>query len=568
MADNENFDRLASSLSLEERNILLEKLKAQSKISQEPLYYVDDEQDVPMGIEDQFHSLPWYNRFWYFFLGLIKSRAPVRLYEDRLGIILGKKVEELSPGFYDYHLGVLLPALYMQLTNLKNASRFFYTALDAGFNKDKGAFYAFLGSLEMPDIHTQLQAAANPALLEQKNPEVPEVELRSIAQRYMDDALKGITDEHRGVMYYDTRSLLCLKELSSFLFDRLLVSFVYNAALKGYTCTAIAIKEMLLSLNNILFSLRIIPPMPLLESLFVFLLSQREGEPGFDINKEIHTLLVRAEEALSVIREFNKRVPLTRIIRCLERHGSWQPKEIPGGEDWFLIYREYWKRQIDDRYAYYIQDRHKRSLLDSFHYFLKGTNLKLLDSAVSNSNPDGFPLKRAFSLSFLLTFYTAVFIPDINKTLKSIMIDGDFVSRENRIEFNESYNGLISMEDMIHKLDKDISPVGDYGKRYLQAKQDMSSLQVKRRKIQIITDEASAEALSLLEEVRRSCRSMINILVGVLNNDTMGKYHPLSNFIELAEKDRNLTNNINDVILKFQKTLEILFEIDEQEMGR
>ena len=430
-------------MSLEERKDLLEKLKAKSKISQAPLYSDDNDTGAYLDFEEQYFYMPWYYRLWYSILGFFKNKAPLKLYEDRQAILLGKKIEKQFPGIYDYQKGMLLPLFYAHLQNLKTASRFFFKALDAGFSKDNGAFFAFLSSLEMPDTHTQLLAAANPALMDEKKTGAPEAEIRSMAFRAMDDALKVITDEQKEAMYYNARSLFCLKELSSYLFDRLLVSFNYDPALGGYTCNIRSISDMLTSLNNVLFSLKTIPPMPLLESLFIFLLQEKTEDKDFEINNEIQILLIRAEESLTVIRDFNTNVPLMRLLKCVGR--SSRPREIPGGEDWFLIYREYWKRQIEDNFIKYAKDRRTQDLLESSRNLLKGLDLKALDNVASDINPDGFPLNGALGLSFLKGFYSTVYIPNINKNLKAILDNGDSNRKENRVEFIDTYNALIEL---------------------------------------------------------------------------------------------------------------------------
>jgi len=534
-------------------------------MSQEPLYSTESNADVSLSMEEEYFRLPWYSRLWYFIKSLFKSKPPIQLYEEQIALSFGKQIEAQFPGLYDYRKEMLLPLFYNRLLDLKGASRFFYTALDLGFNKNKGAFYAFLGSLEMPSVHTYLQTVVDPAVLAEQNPETPETEMRSTALRSMDDALKQITEEQRGAMYNDTRSLLCLKELSSFLFDRLLVSFSYVSTLSGYTCDIDGVKEMLLSLNNVLFSLKRVPPMPLLESLFIFLLQEREGETSFDIHKETQGLLTKAEEALVVIREFNQQVPITKILRCVEKNS--RPKEISGGEDWFMVYREYWKHQIEDCVAGLVQERNRLSLLDIFDNYLKGTKLEPLNNTISDSNPDGFPLKGAFGLSFLLAFYSAVFINYANTTLKIILVDGDFIKRENRVEFNESYNNLLQLQDKIRNLEKKIAHSGEYEKRLAQARQDMSSLQIKRRKIQIIFDETSTEAIGILEEARNGCRNMINILKGIIGADATGKYSPLSNAHDLSVKNSTFVKGIGDTIESFQKAIEILDNIDALEAG-
>jgi hypothetical protein len=481
---------------------------------------------------------------------------------------LGREINLRSPGLYDYQRSYLLPEFFKLITDLKEGARFFFTALDAGFNRDKGSFYAFLGSLEMGEIHRRLQTETDPSLIAEKSPDASEAELRQTAFRIMEDALAGITDAHRNAMYHNTRSLYCLKELSSFLFDRVIMAFGFEPAVSGQVCSINVVREMLNTLNNILFSLRAPPPLPLLESLFIFLLQEKAGEPDFDISREMRSLLGRAENSLVTFRTFNGQVPLTLILRCASRDMTLSPREISGGEDWFLVYREYWKRHIEMLFAEYMRFRRHRDLLNSFRYFLKGANLKILGNVVSDANPEGLPIPEAMSLSFLLTFYSAVYINDINKILRPILIDGEFYKRENRTEFTESYNELIKLEDEIKKFEMNISPSGDYGRRYAQARQDMSSLPVKRRKIQIVLQDASGEAKKIIESARTAVRVMIKVLNGILRKDTEGKYDTLGNISQFSGRGPAFVNGITESIQKFQKTLQLLDDIDVMESGR
>jgi len=568
MADNVNFDRLVSGLSLDERQNLLGKLKEQSSMSSEPLY-TEDEKAIPiLDIEAEYPKLPWLYRLGLFILSLFKTRPPIKIYEDHQILVLGAKTEERSPGLYDCQKGLLLPAFYRQMVKLKEAARFFYSALDMSVNRDKGAFFSFLGSLEMADIHRKLQEETDPKLLLDMNPNLSETELRQAAFKAMDGVLSTISETYRGVMYFDARSLYCLKELSSFLFDRVIMAFSSGNAGNGETCSANLVREHLMSLSNILHSLLVVPPMPLLESLFVFILQDREKEPGFDFNREVRGLLLKAEESLDVIREFNKQVPLTWIIRCSTRNMSFSPKTISGGEDWFVVYRDYWKRRVESLFGDYMKDRRYQDLLNQFRYFLKGTSLKTLANVQSESNPDGLPIRGAFGLSFLYTFYSVVFMPEMNKILRPILIDGEFQKKENRVEFAESYNGLIKLEDEIKKFEHNISPEGDYGKRYLRARQEMSSLPVKRRKIQIVVDEASEEAGKIFADAREASRSMVNILNGITAKDSRGKYDVLSNLDKMAKRDSQLMNGLQETGQQFQKIVKILDDIEAMETRR
>jgi hypothetical protein len=571
MTKDGTFNRLAMGLSLDERKNLLEKLSNQSNIPKDPLY--DDNDDAPSeGVEAQYAKLPWYYHVWFFILSFFKAKPPLKIFEDQRIAVLGREIDTLAPGCYDYQRNLLLSLCFTALTDLKEGAHFFYNALDISVNRDKGAFYAFLGSLEMGEIHHRLQSETSPVFIAENNPEASEAELRQMAFHTMEEAIGTISEDQRNVMYANARSLYCLKELASFLFDRVIMAFAYNSAVSSQACSANVVKDMLERLNNILFSIKNPPSISLLESLFIFILQERLGEPDFDINREIRALLSKAENALVSLREFNKQIPLTLILRCANRNLTLSPKIISGGEDWFVVYREYWKRHVESQFAEYMQDRRHRELLNAFRYFLKGTNLKALGNVASDTNPQGLPIKGSFSLSFLLTFYSVVFMNDINKILRPILIDGEFYKRENRTEFTESYNSLIKLETDIKKFEAVISPSGDYGKRYIQARGDMTSLIAKRRKIQMVLEDATDAATKIIDEARTAIERMINILNGIIKKDISGKYDTLSNLADFAGRGAvaltAYTGSVIDTIQKLKKTLQLLDDIEVMETGR
>jgi hypothetical protein len=286
------------------------------------------------------------------------------------------------------------------------------------------------------------------------------------------------------------------------------------------------------------------------------------------MNRQIHLLRSRADQARAIIREFNRKVPLTWVIRCSTRDMTHAPREISGGEDWFMVYRDYWKRRVDSLFSDYAKSRRYKEMMNSFRDFLKGKSLRVLENAQADDVPDGFPLTGSFALSFLLTFYSVVFLPDINKILRPILIDGEFKLKENRIEFDECYNNLIKLEDEIRKLNREIAPTGDYGERYAQARQDMSALPVKRRKIQLVCDEASQDAGRIVEQAVFASRGMINLLGGVMGQETNARYGALGNLTKIAGKENQFNTGLAETVRQFQKVISILEDIELTEAGR
>ncbi|MDR0598041.1 MAG: DUF5312 domain-containing protein [Treponema sp.] len=568
MSDTGVFGRLASTLSMDDRRNLLEKLNAQSGGPQ-TLYDAGDSLEAETwDSKRNYDALPWFYRLFYWLIGLFKGKTPLQVFQDRQVVQLGRLIEAQSPGIYDYEQDLLLPAFYEAATELKTGARFFYDALDMSVNRDKGAFYAFLASLEMEDIHRMLLDTTDPQKIAEQHRGASESVLRQLSLQALEEGVAAIGDDRRAAMYYNARTLNCLKELASFLFDRLLVSFSTRDARGGKVCSAHLVNNYLRSLNDILYSLKETPPMTLLESLFIFILQDQAEAPGFNIEEEMKTLLSRAQRALDLIRSFNKTTPLNRILRCAEKDMGIVPRMISGGEDWFSMYKDHWRHTVEEQCNDYIRNHHRRELMTEFADFFEGAELRSLSGAESEGNPSGIPFKGAFCLAFLRTFHSALFLPRLNLVLRPILIDGDFFKKENFAEFSESYDALFKADAVIRRFEGDISNEGDLGKQYAAAKLDMSSLSVKRHKLLLVENEASDEAKKIIDRIRDAVTLMIKVLSGILIKSADGKFDTLVNLADMSGRTDTFTTGISSAVKILKKTLELMDKISLMEAGR
>jgi hypothetical protein len=584
MAESRKFNKLVFDLSVEERNELLKKLAGQSNISQEPLYESKVESSSKT-IETQFQKLSWYEHFLLVLLSFFKSKTPLKVYEERLISKIGQDIEAKYPGHFNYREGLLLPLFHKMLSDLKDNVRFFKDAFDASINKDRGGFYAFVASLEMSEVHKRLEEEITPIALFSKYPEKKESELKQAALGLMEDAFAAINEDERNVMYNHARALSCLKELSFFLFDRVLYAFANDPAAGGMACSVSVVRDQLAALNNILYSLKTPPSIALLEAVFVFVLQERAGNEEINVQNESRNLLSTAENSLVAIREFNKTIPLTSILRVANRNTALAPSAVSGGEDWFTVYRDYWKQHIERIFDEYMRTRRQRELLESFRSFLKGATLRTLEHAESENNPDGIPIHLGYDLSFLLTFHGVVFVTDVNKVLRPILLEGEFIKRENRTLFTESYNDLMKLDEDIKKFDQMISPNGEIGKQYAIAQADMS-LTSRRRKVQAVIESANDMAGEIVTEARNALDKMLIVLQGIAKKEPDGKNEMIVNtskFIGKPPAASLLTaaaasaptvpaafgpkglaffNGINDAVQNLQQARQVLDNID------
>jgi len=567
MHEGGTFDRLAAGLNLEERRDLYSKLSAQQELSRDLLFH-EEELPAKVDLEGRYRASPWYYRSYLFVVGLFRNKPPLRVFEDHLIAKLGVAIEGRAPGLFDHRQSLLLPGFLEELGLLKQSARFFYDALDAGVGRDKGAFFSFLASIELDFIHRRLLTEVDPHAIAAGNSFASETEIRQLANRALEEIFQSVSEDERRIMYRNARSLHCLRELASFLFDRLVAAFSGDPTVDGPVCPGYLVQDQLSALNSILFSLQEPPSLALLESLFVFVLQDRLGESGFDLAAETRALVVKAEESLSRIRQFNRRVPLTAIIRCTSRNLGYLPAVISGGEDWFAVYRDYWKKSLEERLTQFIRERHRTELAEVFNHFFKGAPLKPLDNALTAANPGGFPLRQSFALAFLAAFYKNILLDDLNKILRPILVDGEFYKRENRTEFTEAYNELLKLGDAIRALDYKLAPEGEIGKRYLAVQAEFSAMPIKRRQMQSLAQEAADEAAGIVDRTGRALRSMISIFGGLVNGDAGGRYDSLTNLGALAGKTGSYTASLRNALQKFEKTVQLLGEIEAMEAGR
>ncbi|MDR0688996.1 MAG: DUF5312 domain-containing protein [Spirochaetaceae bacterium] len=561
------FGYLAADLSLEERRKLLDKIGIHSEISRELLYKDKNHAFFTPPEKEHYHQLPWHIRLKYIIMGLFNNISARQIYENHQIARIGKIINGKDPEFYDYRQDRLLPKLREKFVELKSAARFFYDTLNRSINRDKGAFYAFLASLEIEDIHQHLMIGTNPEQLAAENAAVRGRDLSQIAFDNLEQTLMLITEEEKSRMYANVRSLHYLKALSTFPFDRIILSFTADPASGRLVCKGRSVKDVLMFLQNVLFSLKQVPSMPLLESLFIFCLQEHGEDPPLDITLEMRRLLSMAESALMIIRDFNRDVPLTLILRCISRNMGLVPQGIGGGEDWFVAYREYWKRHIDAQFSEYQRTCRYNELANALHQFFNGGALKTLNYAVSQHRPDGFPLSGAMALSFLLTFYSNVFMPDIYQILRTILIEGEFYKLESRTQFTEIYNEIIMLEDTILQFESQLSSEGRYGKYYFPLNSKMASDPSKRRRVQQVVEEASMEAEGIIIAAEQTVAEMIKILEGFIRKDVNGNYDTLVNIMQISSKIPNFVSGIDNSMRQFQQTLQFLDTIDMLELG-
>ena len=116
----------------------------------------------------------------------------------------------------------------------------------------------------------------------------------------------------------------------------------------------------------------------------------------------------------------------------------------------------------------------------------------------------------------------------------------------------------------IRLLDAKLSSTGEYGKRYMQIKQEPEALPVKRRKMQLIQNDASREAWGIIDRSREGMKMIGSVLEVISSRDTCIEHGRLSNFDKLAGKRPAVfTRNVKEAVRSLKQTLKVLNDISE-----
>lgn len=545
MATVTTFETLALELSPTERTELLDRLQRSVTVSTEPLYDRQTVLEHRIDYRVAYRELGLLARMIITLRSLFGGGTKEELVKERFLHAIVKRIEQSSPGLIDANRRVLQEAFFRELTTLRGAARYFYDVLDRTLEKRRAAFFAFLASLEFESVHAELSTEADPYFVLDRNSAASDADVRVAINSAFESAIARIDEDQRRLMYKDVRSLSVLKKLSSFLFDRFLGAFQTNLSglkeLSLYTAS-----DQLADLASILTSLDQPPSMKLMEAIIGFALNDDLGLESFNLEEAVGRELANAEKALAAIRSFNARVPIEDLLKVANEDPNWQSATTGGGEDWFAIFKSYWKDRIDRRFQRFSAE-HRIAQLDSDIQALVGKETQTwfvnLSEQGSNIVP---PVRFARSLRFLEAFYHQTFLADINKALKVVLLEGEFYKRDNRLEFTDAYNEILQIGDALKKLDARLSPDGELGAAYRQAKTELSSVQIKKRKVESAIKAAETEAEAILAKANDAMDRMSEIMKAIISREARGRYDSLSNFAQIDGRANK----------EFQKSLE------------
>lgn len=556
MSEVSVFDQLVSDLESSERKALLDKIQHSFSEPREPFNSIPED-ETALNPDEELNKLTLIQRFFLFLRSLFTRKDKYTLIREVLLKKTASIIEKRASGLIDFHNSLYCEQMQNELTLLKEHTLFFQEPLQNALIKNKHAFFAFLAGLELELVQFKLISETDPFSLWDtgaiEDPAAVKQEMRKIAA----DIFQEIPKENKQRVYLDAQSLSALLHLSNHSFDTMLTAF------KSGKCTFRNLDKYLAPLADLLKALEFTPSTDALKALFLFHYKERLADEDFLLEKMLYRKLSESKITLKGISSFNERIPLVSIIRYTKENLDYSTQKSGGGEDWFVIYKDFWHRRLDSRYNEFYWQRRYESLKNEAADFIGSYHLPQVfkNRAIW---PDG-RVNYSLSLSFLKAVSEKVFQKQ-QRLLKLIFLKGEFYKDENRQAFTDTLEGIGNIDTRILLLTGSLEPDGEPGGRIKKIHNGSVKTESEKQIIMEIFVQVNKDALAIIELAVTHLQTMAHILGGILHGEPGSPFDTLANIGSIGGREnKKLISSWHDILDQIIQSMNLLKDIKELE---
>ena len=557
------FESLVSLISEDERKALLEKMKP---LEGDPdTRVLESEKDPSMNADEtelaeSLKREPLLYRFILWLRSVFASTTSEQLYNDDKIASLYRKLSRDYPGLVDYRAAVLLGIFYEKLLELKKAAEFFKPYLDAIY-ENIGGFYVFLGSMVVPEVTQRMNEEVDPTSL----PLDREVtaELRSSFLRKMEDIIKEIPPHRRSYLYQCAASVDWLCQFTRLPFERFVSAFstgmgdMQTARFETVTAELNAFAKILCNGKSL--------PAEALESVYLF--SAKKIVPtsseATDDDSRAKEFMDKATAFMTIIHIFIKSVPLRYVNKVVYNNIQWQPDQFSGAEDWFARYKDQWKKLFDEQWERWLREKRRAGLNKQLKDNFGIDSVPLLPDRPWASLWGGVPFHYENTAGFL-NWFAAKKMNEISEPLKILLLEGQFVNKENRAEFANTLNDLGQISSSMYDFSADLSHNGQTGMVFEKLASDHLRTLPAQTKIETIIVEKEALVKARKNSFCNCARSVLNILNGIFSEKKDTRYDGIHNLASIqGGNNAAFRQNLMKSQDAFAAALDVLKELEQ-----
>lgn len=529
------FDELVSGISAEERGFLLSQLK-KGKEPEVLILQSSGETDAGGGyLDDKYKTEPFLYKLFLWLRSFLTKKDRGDLYNSDLVAELARKINRNHPGLIDHRNELLISLFYEKLKELKTCADFFRPYFSA-VNDNPGKFYVFLSSFLTPEISAQINQEADPYTIPFEREATSE--LRTSLLKRLDGILKNIGANSRERLYASVRSINWLLHFSELPFLHFIAQFT-SIVSDSYTCPYLNARTDFPAFARILQNASSIPK-EVLQALFLYPYRNSLRDNGLDAESEksLNEFIAKSVSYISIIQMFISTVPFSALGKVVFDSYEWQSGTSGGGEDWFIKYKEEWKKVFDMRWSSWLRDRKKNQLGEVLQRTFGIDAFPELPFRPWTSLWGGIPFSCEMTAGFLWWFAENRF-DEVMSVLNTIVIEGLFINKDNRNELSSAVNDFADANQQIlvfvHSLGEDGAIGGMFARlvsehiRTLKGQQNVDSV--------ILNAESTVRFCG--QQFCASTRTIEKIFHGIIDDEKDKDYESLQNFMTIKGRDNH-----------------------------
>ncbi|MCR4939537.1 MAG: DUF5312 domain-containing protein [Treponemataceae bacterium] len=562
MKSQSSFDSLVISLDNEERRSLLERIRSSASSADDPMDIRPSSQneDTAVDLSVKINSESILLRIWLYIKAAFTGTSRQNLYNDLLIKRKSRYIGRNYPELYDSVHNVLRNSFYESIRNLRIAADFFKQPISA-YEDNPGASFVTIGSFLIPDIYESIDAEASPYSIP-FNREVTN-ELKLSLFRKLEDCLQTMPQEKRNRMYFAVRNLEWLRQFINLPFEKLLAHF-NSVDQSGYSCPVDAVSSELAQFSKVFSFVNPFSP-EVIGSLFLLARNGNNENNNSSEEFSIDSFREKCDVQLGMIKSFTQSIPLFALTAISFNSASWVAEKPAGVENWFSKFKTEWRKIFDKQWESWLLDRKKELLKQKFITYFDVSDVPLFPVRPWTSVWTGVPCAKEYTLGFLYLFFGTLY-PQMISTFRTIVIDGDFVLKENSIAFTDACNEFTTEELSLSSLKTKLSPNGEWA---------VAIANISGGNIQTIQSQTRIDALMLSVETEvgvlaskfgQNCKMVLRLLDGILrlNQQYKDVFDTLTNLSRIKGKENaQFMKELSKSRDMIEYTIEILKDVEE-----
>ncbi len=557
MAEYSVFDKLVTRLSTSERKDMLERIASAVKpFEGEPDSTTEDHS---VDLDNEYQRLGLLERLIVAIVALFTGRDKLSVVEGRLLREVRRRAASATSNF-DASRDLLRPSALEGFRSLANAARHFSGPLSRVMGRERAPFVAFLAGLHAPEVQQRLLTDADPYEIAEKAPELPTPDVRRRATLAVEEILVILPPQIRHLIYKDVRTLHHLMALSSFSFERITSEFTPTTGGDAIAVPLSRIADELGKLAGILKGLRPGPSALLLQAVSLYQDQDRLEETDERVEGLLQHDVDAARDAFGAIVDFAARYPIADLVRLAHSNIHWRAVPLSGGEDWFAVWKSFWKERVEHRFRTFAFKRQVENLLSDARRTLQMSSVE----AFPGYPPSGLehPAKHGLSLGVMRSILMELYAKNFKGPLTVLHDNGEFYKSDNRTEFDDVLRELEQLHTEIANLEVRLRPTGDLGMNWTKATSDTLSVEDAAERQKALANQLDADASALLRRAINTFRTLGELLQGVLYGAVGGRYDSVSNLGRLGGKEsKEFIRTLESIHVRIKASGELLAEL-------